>query len=324
MTQTEAETQDAQKRPEARAWLVLLTRPTYLPGVIVLGHSLKKVGSAYPLIVVVTPGLPQYAVDALHTAGLRTRVIEPVRPREKVKVVAERFEDTWTKLGVFGLDEYKKAVLLDGDMMLVRNMDDLFTIPLPGPDWIAANHACVCNLERSEWAPEDWREENCAYTPLSHPSALRHPTPITPTSPRTHTLLNSGLILFHPSATTFAAMLDFLHTSPLISTFSFPDQDFLAEFFRGRWMPLGWQYNAIKTMRHWHSAMWRDDEVRNVHYIVDKPWNVRKGEAGEDEEVHGWWWDEMEEWIAGMEERGEKGWAAVETMMPFSSRHYGL
>jgi hypothetical protein len=40
-------------------------------------------------------------------------------------------------------------------MMLRQNMDELFHMPLPA-DEIACAHACVCNLDKSSWAPEDW------------------------------------------------------------------------------------------------------------------------------------------------------------------------
>jgi inositol 3-alpha-galactosyltransferase len=49
----------------------------------------------------------------------------------------------------------QRLVLIDGDMMLKQNMDELFNIPLE-PDQIACNFACVCNLDKSSWAPEDW------------------------------------------------------------------------------------------------------------------------------------------------------------------------
>ena len=57
----------------------------------------------------------------------------------------------------------------------------------------------------------------------------------------------------------------------------FPDQDFLADFFDGRWASVGWQYNALKTMRYSHPDTFRDEEVRNLHYIVDKPRSKRTG-----------------------------------------------
>lgn len=82
-------------------------------------------------------------------------------------------------------------------------------------------------------------------------------------------------------------MLKFLYTSPIVQTFSFPDQDFLAFFFAGRWKPLGWQYNVIKTARYWHPKMWNDHEVRNLYYIVDKPWNTGRKRGTEDEVTTG-------------------------------------
>lgn len=90
-----------------RAWVVLLTSPWYLPGVIVLAYSLRKVQSKYPLIVAVTPSLPKEEVNALVEFGLDIEVVELLRPRTKVSVVAHRFEDTWTKLVVFGFEGFQ-------------------------------------------------------------------------------------------------------------------------------------------------------------------------------------------------------------------------
>lgn len=46
--------------------------------------------------------------------------------------------------------------------------------------------------------------------------------------------------------------------------------------FAGRWVGLPYIYNALKTLR-WegvHDAIWRDDKVKNVHYILSpKPWD---------------------------------------------------
>lgn len=46
-------------------------------------------------------------------------------------------------------------VLLDSDMLVLRNMDELFDMDLPF-DFIAANHACVCNYAKDPWADADW------------------------------------------------------------------------------------------------------------------------------------------------------------------------
>jgi inositol 3-alpha-galactosyltransferase len=302
-----------------RAWVTLLTRPSYLAGAVLLAHSLHKHHSAYPLLILYTSTLGESCISTLRRETAITNAIliptSPLHPKTQVSLIAQRFADTWTKLRVFSLFDYDRLVFLDADMMVFQNMDELFTYQLPGRDWIGANHACVCNLDRDSWAPEDWVKENCAYTNLSHPSALTEPCPVPKSGEGkwTHTLLNGGMFIFTPYREQWSAMLEFVHTQDeLMQTFMFPDQDFLAEFFRDRWQSVGYQYNALKTMRYWHPEMWRDDEVKNLHYIVDKPWSKRIGEdgvagyLGRDGETHRWWWEEFERWEKQREQAGEE------------------
>lgn len=89
------------------AWATLLTRSSYLPGVILLAYSLQRVKSAYPLIVLVTSSLPSESVHALKDLNLKIQYVEPLRPKMQVSIVAERFADTWDKLRVFGLEGYE-------------------------------------------------------------------------------------------------------------------------------------------------------------------------------------------------------------------------
>jgi len=67
-----------------------------------------------------------------------------------------RFQDTWTKLQVFGLVDYERVILIDSDMIFLRSMDELFEMALQGRDWIAAAPACVCNPLKLVSYPEDW------------------------------------------------------------------------------------------------------------------------------------------------------------------------
>jgi hypothetical protein len=139
---------------------------------------------------------------------------------------------------------------------------------------------------------------NCAYTPLIHPSGHSQPSSIEPSSPRPYTLLNSGLVIITPSASLATSIIEFLHTSPLVPSFSFPDQDLLAAFFQGKWKPLPWIYNALKTLRVIHKSLWRDEEVRCLHYILsDKPWKARvpEGDTIDDlREMDRWWWERFD------------------------------
>lgn len=83
------------------AYVTLLTRISYLPGVLVLHHGLRAVESKYPLVVMVTPSLPRSARDVLRKQGIKLREVEMLQPEEGVHVLAGhdvRFGDTWTKL----------------------------------------------------------------------------------------------------------------------------------------------------------------------------------------------------------------------------------
>lgn len=299
-----------------RAWVTLLTRSSYLPGVITLAHSLYLHGTAYPLIVLVTPSLPASSVHALelestYNSVLKVHPIEPLLLPNNLKttLIASRFEDTWTKLRAFELTSYNTCVFLDADITIYKNMDEIFDIALPGDDWIAACHSCVCNLDHDSWAPDNWKRQNCAYTPLQHPSALGKGTlvPSSSAPPDTYALLNGGVFLYHPSEALWQAMHHHFLTSSELSTFQFPDQDFLASFFCGKWQSLPWKYNALKTMKQWHTNIWRDDEVKGLHYIVDKPWEKRVasdgigGHMGRDGVTHSWWWDVWGYWRAQRE-----------------------
>ena len=300
---------DSRRALTKLAYATLITRRSYLAGVVILAHTLRKHGSQYPLIVCYTPNLSKEAIRVLQLEAEKSSIVlrecQYLLPPEgtEINLIAHRFEDTWTKLRVFELFDYETVCFLDADMTIFRNMDSVFEQTSNFPhDWIAANHVCVCNLDLDSWAPETWQPQNCAYTPLTHPIALTEPLQPMAGSPETYHLLNGGMFIFHPTPKLWGEMLALFNTTPLLSTFKFPDQDFLALFFKDKWLALGWQYNAIKTMRYWHPNIWRDDSVVCLHYIVDKPWTQRVGKGGLagykglDGETHRWWWEAYTSW----------------------------
>jgi hypothetical protein len=157
---------------------------------------------------------------------------------------------------------------------------------------------------------------NCAYTPLAHPNALTKPSDVTENSPRPYKLLNSGLVVLRPSQQLSQGVYRFLQTSPLVPTFSFPDQDLLAEYFKGKWKPIPWCYNALKTLRNIHKPLWRDEEVRCLHYILaDKPWKKRVSKDANDEdgflELNLWWWDAFDKLAEDLKQIDPVAWELV-------------
>ena len=82
-------------------YATVLTKASYLPGALVLHHTLISVGSKYPLVIMATPQLPDAARQILIRRGLVVRDVESLQPSEGSHSLAahdERFRDTWTKL----------------------------------------------------------------------------------------------------------------------------------------------------------------------------------------------------------------------------------
>jgi hypothetical protein len=57
----------------------------------------------------------------------------------------------------------------------------------------------------------------------------------------------------------------------------------------------------LKTLRVIHKNLWRDEEVRCLHYILpDKPWKARvqEGDNVNDlQEMDRWWWERFDRLI---------------------------
>lgn len=116
-------------------------------------------------------------------------------------------------------------------------------------------------------------------------------------------MLNSGVLVITPSSTIYETITSTLLDTARIDKYDFPDQELLSDVFEGRWVPLPYVYNALKTLRlpEVHEAIWRDAEVRALHYIfAKKPWHEEVGQEvdrgvreklfGELDEPGRWWW----------------------------------
>lgn len=282
-----------------RVWTTLITNTAYLSGLLTLEFSLREVRSAFPLIVMYTENFSDEGLAALQARGIRSQKIPYLLPSVPKEYVNDpRFYDCWSKLTPFGLTQYDRVVQLDSDMLVRKNMDELMELELDRPEMkgegkrvFAASHACACNPLKKPHYPKHWIPANCAFTTQhDRPEEAQH-TGAPPTagigSP------NGGLVVCNPSAEIYTRILAALQDGDLTSSYEFADQSLLGERFYGRWVPLPYTYNALKTLRvkGVHDAIWRDDQVKIVHYILSpKPWDEKAEEVKEESHV---WWHEM-------------------------------
>lgn len=195
-------------------------------------------------------------------------------------------------------------------MLCLKNMDELMELELDPPEMngdgdrvYAASHACACNPLKKSHYPKDWTPANCAFTTQhSDPDKAQKEgaSPLAGIS-----CPNGGLQVVNPSTGVYDKILQTLQDGDLTDSYEFADQSLLGERFHGRWVTIPYIYNALKTLR-WqgvHDAIWRDDQVKNVHYILSpKPWDETLETAAE--ESHKWWIHTNTERIAAEKSNG--------------------
>ncbi|KAK4224419.1 galactinol synthase [Podospora fimiseda] len=293
-----------------KVWTTLITNISYLSGLLTLHHSLLRVNSSYPLLALYTDSFPLSSLSSLHSRGISTLHIPHILPPNSKSYSNDpRFIDCWTKLIPFSFTQFTKIIQLDSDMLILRNMDELFSLSLNNSTRLfAAGHACVCNPLQNPHYPKSWNPQNCAFnSPLLSPKEAQtsggNPLILSPNL----SYCNGGLQVVQPSLILWNQIQNYMNTHA--AELDFADQSVLSELFKGKWVALPYIYNALKTMR-WegvHRNIWMDDKVKNIHYILTpKPWEIEEddGLREEDKETHKWWKEMNEERKRNERERG--------------------
>ncbi len=112
-------------------YITVITNKKYLPGVFVLNESLKDVNSKYKL----TALLPHNNKDEEPIKEALAKWNIPVLEAEDLDVTHmlsgdnkdHYWGETFFKLRAVGLEQFDKIVLLDSDMVVLKNIDHLFT-----------------------------------------------------------------------------------------------------------------------------------------------------------------------------------------------------
>ena len=94
-------------------------------------------------------------MDVLAERAIPTLRIPTINPATAYQVTENRFNETWSKINIYALDQFDRIVVLDGDMLVLRNMDELMDMSIPD-DGLAACHACVCNPKHLPHYPASW------------------------------------------------------------------------------------------------------------------------------------------------------------------------
>jgi len=106
------------------AYVTLLYGEDFFLGVRVLGQSLRETGTTRDQIVLLTEDVSREAEQILKQDGWRIQRVQSLK--NPFKNFQPRLEKVITKLQIWTLIEYDKLVFLDGDTLVLQNIDELF------------------------------------------------------------------------------------------------------------------------------------------------------------------------------------------------------
>ncbi|CAN8240996.1 unnamed protein product [Cochlearia groenlandica] len=272
------------KAHQGRAYVTFLAgNGDYVKGVVGLAKGLRKVKSAYPLVVAMLPDVPEEHREILRSQGCVVREIEPVYPPDDhVSYARDYYIINYSKLRIWNFNEYNKVVFLDADIQVYDNIDELFDLP---DGYLHGVIGCFC-------------EKTWSHTPQytigycqQCPDKVRWPAEMDIPPPPPY--YNAGMFVFEPNVSIYERLLQTLKVSPPTE---FAEQDFLNVFFEKEFKPISLVYNLIMSILWRHPENVELKKVKVVHYCApgSKPWKFTGEEPYMDREdvkmlVKKWW-----------------------------------
>eukprot|EP00667_Euglena_gracilis_P018120 EG_transcript_19202 len=134
-------------RRRAVAWATMITDDQYLLGAIVTVRSILNTKTrANKVICMVTNKVSSKVQKVLRMAGCTVRWVSSIASPDDRGT--SRYTDTYTKLNVWDLTEFDAVLFVDADVLVLSNVDELFSLHLPSAKHVAAARDC-CDM----WNP---------------------------------------------------------------------------------------------------------------------------------------------------------------------------
>jgi len=248
-----------------QCYMTLVMSDNYLPGAMVLGHSLIDAGCKKELVALVTLNtLSVDVVDELkvccplyYAAPNASQTIYRLLPVDRIAnpkpanlflMGRPDLLFVFTKIALWRQTEYSKVVYLDADIVVLQNLDHLF------------------DLDVSFAAAPD----------IGWPDAF-----------------NTGFMVLSPSMSEYWALLALAQSG---DSFDGADQGLLNQYYQHKsWHRLSFTYNCTPNAEYqWEPAYrYHKSNIKAVHFIgKDKPWMRGRGSYGDGvySELVGKWW----------------------------------
>lgn len=223
-------------------WVTFVNSLEYLNGAKVLAKSLEISNSKYKLLILI----PE---DFIFSENIIQSNIE-YKKITQLKVTCElSLRDDYkyciNKLYAWTLISYEKVCWLDSDMIVLHNIDDIFTYNI-NDDQIGSTYGCKCNILNNIKLPT--LPNKCPFNNINYK------------------YFNAGLILLKPSIN--------IYNKLLLENYNYPfvEQDVFNIIFKNNIYNIDSKYNYINNLEFSHPTYKPDIHI--FHFAYCKPWNT--------------------------------------------------
>ena len=221
------------------AWVTFVNSEQYLISAHILAKSLEISNSKYKLIIFIS-----------HDFNIPNTVKNlPNIEYIHVQLLYHTIENqlNWffikTKLYIWTLISYDKVCWLDSDMLILKNIDDIFNYDIKNGQ-IAAGYGCTCNYFKNIKFPTN--PDECSF------------------NNSTNIYINSGVILIKPNLETYKYLLDINYDYPLL------EQDAFNIVFKNNIIIMDSKYSYLNHFELIHPQYKPDIYI--FHFSYGKPW----------------------------------------------------
>ena len=240
-------------------YVSILTTDSYLPGLLVLHKSLIDTKTKFPFLVLLTDNISAKAIRTLEKNKINYKILDQKIINPSKINPEHRWYSTYYKLAIFNQIEFEKIVFLDADMLILRNIDELFS-----KRHLSAVNAGGMLARKSSW---------------------------------TH--LNSGLMVIRPSKKLFNNMIKKIGKIESLDVegdknraTAGSDQDFINAYYpkwpQKKYLHLDHRYNIIHYFIDEYCSQFKytiengKNNISVIHYAsYIKPWTITKKEIDE-------------------------------------------
>nr|QBK89690.1 MAG: mRNA capping enzyme [Pithovirus LCPAC001] len=240
------------------AYVVLIMNgDSYIPGMITVGSSLKMTGTKHDLVLLHTSDISEKGLTILKKSGIFDYII-PVKylkytfsPSQQVSEFHEKWMNlTYTKWNILKLTQYEKVIFVDGDMIVDRNMDNVFELDTPSANF---SYRYITERPKRLFSIETANLDRIFIKyPVDYGDKIKNSMVME--GLKTSHVLNAGLVCLSPSQEKYDQMIAILETTDVFGFGgrSGADEQIIAYLYirdqdpnQSVWTTLGDRYNAL-------------------------------------------------------------------------------